>query len=76
MVELQSSGTVIPGELFALALILPADVSPDEMELLCAYKASLDLDTMHMHEAMKQQNAPQFREAMQKEVDDQGHKSH
>jgi len=36
-----------------------------------AFKATSDPDTMYMHEAMKEPDADKFKEAMQKEVDDQ-----
>jgi Reverse transcriptase (RNA-dependent DNA polymerase) len=41
-----------------------------------AYKATSNPDTMYYHEAMKESDAPQFREAMKKEVDDHTAKMH
>jgi len=35
------------------------------------FKATADPDTMYLHPAMKEPDWEQFREAMQKEVDDQ-----
>jgi hypothetical protein len=41
-----------------------------------AFKATSNPDTMYYHEAMKEPDAPQFREAMNKEVDDHTAKMH
>ena len=35
-----------------------------------AYKATSDLDTSYLHESMKTHDWPQFRQVMQKEIDD------
>ena len=37
---------------------------------LYAYKASTDPDTLYLHEAMKAEDLPNFRAAIQKEIDD------
>ena len=41
-----------------------------------AFKSSSDPDTMYYHEAMKQTDAPKFRQAMTKEVDAHTEKMH
>jgi hypothetical protein len=37
---------------------------------LLAMRATSDPDTMYLHQAMKEDDWPKFKEAMQKEVDD------
>ena len=38
---------------------------------MLAYKATSDPDTMYHHQAMKQPDWPQFRQAMRQEMDNQ-----
>jgi hypothetical protein len=40
------------------------------------FKATSDLDTLYMHEAMKAPDADQFKEAMRREVKEHTHKGH
>jgi len=61
----------VPGEIFCYKAMFPAYAGEDEMDPLQVYKATADPDTMYMHQAMKQPDAAKFKEAMQKEWDDQ-----
>jgi hypothetical protein len=63
-----TTGTVA-SELFCLETLFP-DYSGHSNPLL-AYKASSDPDTMYLHQAMKETDAPHFMYAMAKEVQDQ-----
>ena len=51
--------------------MFPAYAGQPEEHPLQVFKATADLDTMYMHEALKQQDANEFQKAMQKEWDDQ-----
>ena len=51
----------------------PRELNPHPV---IAFKTNSDPDTMYLHEAMKAPDAPQFREAMQKEVDDHTSRGH
>jgi hypothetical protein len=73
-VEISAAATRIPGEIFTMAAMFPHNDSEGEandFNPLYAYKATTDPDTMYMHQAMKQPDREKFREAMQKEMDDQ-----
>ena len=67
---LVSADTKVPGEIFTYATLYPMDQSSTQ-DPQYAYKASTDPDTMYMHQAMREPNAAKFKEAMQKEMDDQ-----
>ena len=58
----------VQGELFCLEALYPSAPPLDE---IYAYKAAADPDTMYHHQAMKEPDADKFKDAMQKEVDDQ-----
>jgi hypothetical protein len=47
------------------------DASTDHRDPLLAFKASTDPDTMYMHEAMREPDSANFRQAMDKEMTDQ-----
>ena len=49
---------------------LQAPVAELNPHPVISFKANADPDTMYYHEAMRAPDAKQFREAMQKEVDD------
>ncbi len=68
--EMKSADTPIQGEIFCYAALYPKDESTNANPIQ-AYKATTDPDTMCMHEAMREPDADRFREAMQKEMDDQ-----
>jgi hypothetical protein len=61
----------IEGELFSFQALFPNYAGYPEKDPLQVYKATSDPDTMYHHEAMRQPDAKEFREAMQKEWDDQ-----
>jgi hypothetical protein len=64
----------VEGEIYCLQALFPDAIdAPQEGEHhpLTAYKATSDPDTMYMHEAMQEPDAPKFIEAMVKEVKDQ-----
>lgn len=63
--------TPIEGELFCLESLYPQRVAVenDERQLL-AYKATIDPDTMYLHEAMRESDWEEFRKAMQDEIND------
>jgi hypothetical protein len=71
IVECTSGSTTgtVAGELFCLEALFP-DYSGHSDPLL-AYKANSDPDTMYLHQAMKETDAPQFMDAMAKEARDQ-----
>ena len=58
-------------EIFALITMFDKDVIEYHEGPLMIYKATSDPDTMYHHEAMRQQDADMFREAMAKEWNDQ-----
>ena len=58
----------IPFELFSMQAMFPEPTEPND---IIAMKASNDPDTMYYHQAMKQPDAKEFKEAMIKEVQDQ-----
>jgi hypothetical protein len=59
----------IEGEIFCLEAMFP-DAHTDQANPVLAFKATADPDTMYMHEAMRQPDRQQFKEAMVKEVSD------
>ena len=62
----------VEGEICCLAAMCPSgDPETSNNNPLLAFKASTDPDTMHMHEAMKQDDKKEFVKAMLKEVTDQ-----
>ena len=62
----------VEGKIFCLSAMFPKGESPDlEENLLLAFKANADPDTMYMHEALKEPDRAQFIKAMLKEVSDQ-----
>jgi hypothetical protein len=61
----------IEGELLAFQAIFPAYAGFPEQNPILAYKTTADPDTMYHHQAMRQPDAKEFRQAMQKEWDDQ-----
>jgi ABC-type amino acid transport substrate-binding protein len=60
-----------PIELLSLQAMFPGETSTLWDHPLLAYAASSDPDTLYYHEAMKAEDAPEFRKAMQEEVDGQ-----
>jgi hypothetical protein len=66
-----SSTRQIEGELFCLEALFPEDsIYEYNEDPLLAYKATVDPDTMYLHQARKQNDWEEFREAMRKEIDD------
>jgi hypothetical protein len=66
--------TRIPGEIFTMQAMFPRNDSEGEandFNPLYTYKAISDPDKMYMHQAMKQPERDKFKEAMQKEMDNQ-----
>ena len=61
--ELECQDT--PYELFSLESLFP---DPEEEHTLLAFKESADPDTMYMHEAMKEPDARELKEAMNDEM--------
>jgi len=61
----------IDGEIYVLEAMFPDYAGNKEMDPLQVFKATSDPDTMYLHQAMKQPDAPEFKKAMQKEWDDQ-----
>ena len=59
-----------PGEIYAFSTLFPMHEHSD-LDPITAYAASADPDTMYYHEAMREDDAPQFREACKKEFVDQ-----
>ena len=59
------------GEIFYLETIHPNWESFEERNMLLAMKASADPDTMYHHQAMREPDREKFKDAMQKEIDDQ-----
>ena len=59
------------GEIFCLSAMFPFDTEPFEDDPLMAMAASADPDTLYYHQAMKEEDSPKFREAMEKEIVDQ-----
>jgi hypothetical protein len=60
-----------PIELLSLQAMFPGEASTLWDHPLLAYAASSDPDTLYYHEAMKADDTPEFRKAMQEEVDGQ-----
>jgi hypothetical protein len=60
----------IGGELFSFQTMFPAYAGFPKEHPILAYKATSDPDTMYHHQAMRQPDAKEFREAMKKERDD------
>ena len=58
-------------EIFCLETLFPHDTTSRLEHPMLAYKATSDPDTMYHHQAMKQPDWPQFRQAMQQEMDNQ-----
>jgi hypothetical protein len=72
MVELsKATAGEIEGEIMCFSAMFPNYAGLPEQDPLMIYKASADPDTMYMHEALKQHDAPEFKKAMQKEWNDQ-----
>ena len=66
----------VPGELLCLEALFPDGASnynlmQMEDNPLMAYKATSDPDTMYHHEAMREPDKEEFKQAMIKEVKDQ-----
>ena len=61
----------VAGEIFVLQSLFPAYAGEHEMDPLYVFKAAADPDTMYMHEAQREKDWLKFKEAMQKEWDDQ-----
>lgn len=59
---------ITPHEMFSTYGLFPNELERDP---IMAFKASVDSDTMYLHQAMKEKDAPQFRKAMIKEVNAQ-----
>ena len=59
------------GELFCLSALYPFDCLPFEDDPLMAYGASNDPDVFYYHEAIREPDADDFKEAMIKEITDQ-----
>ena len=62
----------VRGEIFCYVKLYPDadDTSIMGQDPIYAYKASIDPDTLYLHEAMKAKDWQNFRIAMQKEIDD------
>ena len=61
----------VSGEIFRYTTqISDQNMLTDQRDTLYAYKSTIDPDTLYLHEAMKTIDWPQFRLAMQKEIDD------
>ena len=58
------------GEIFSFSTLFPLN-DEDDVDPIHAYAASVDPDTLYHHEAMREPDAPQFRDAMVKEFKDQ-----
>jgi hypothetical protein len=65
--EVKDASGEIEGEMVCLLATHP----DEDKNPLLACKASVDPDTMHVHEAMKEPNRKEFIKAMQKEVSSQ-----
>jgi hypothetical protein len=61
----------IEGEIYCLQAMFPNYAGLPEDDPLKIFKATSDPDTMYHHEAMKEPDAEKFKQAMQKEWDDQ-----
>ena len=59
------------GEIYAFSTLFPIDDVDHNQDPIFAYAASADPDTLYHHQAMKEPDAPLFREAMTKEFIDQ-----
>ena len=55
---------------------LAGSIDNDEPNMLMAYKATTDPDTMYYHEAMRAPDKKEFQQAMQKEVDGHSNNGH
>jgi hypothetical protein len=68
-IKSSSNNQAVPGEIFCLSTMFPKDdASTDQtQDPLLAFKAS----TAPMHEAMKEPDSANFRQAMDKEMTDQ-----
>ena len=61
----------VSGETFSYTTqTFDQNILTDQRDPLYAYKSTIDPDTLYLHEAMKSIDCPQFRLAMQKEIDD------
>ena len=60
----------IPGKVLCFQS-LDEEARVDVQHVLQVYKATADPDTMYLHEAMREEDWHQFREAMAKEIEDQ-----
>ena len=61
----------IKGEMFCYEALCPEVEYIGNLHPIMAYNASTDLDTMYMHQAMKQHDKDDFVNAMLKEIKDQ-----
>ena len=68
---LPQSNDEIEGETFSLKGPFPESNNKAERFDILAHKASVDPDTMYLHQAMKEPDRKEFLKAMQKEWDDQ-----
>jgi len=60
----------VPGEIFTFQALYPQDDTHIATPLQ-AFKATADPDTLYLHEAMREQDWPEFQAAMQLEIDQQ-----
>ena len=67
---------VIKAEVLDSTLYLEEDILSELDELIKAFKASSDPDTLYYHEAMNEPDADKFRKAMVKEVQDHTKQKH
>jgi Reverse transcriptase (RNA-dependent DNA polymerase) len=65
----KQDGNQVEGELFCQGSMFPE--GKDENDVLYVFKTSTDPDTMYLHQAMKEPDKEQFKDAMIKEVEDQ-----
>ena len=70
--EICAHTSEIPGEIFCLQAMFPEEPEPLNpnplLDYIKCYKAHADPDTMYLHEAMKEPDREDFRNAMIKEV--------
>ena len=69
--QVQASTEPIPGELFYIKTIFNTYNNFNDINLLLAFKATADLDTLYYHQAMRQPDRDDFKAAMNKEIKDQ-----
>ena len=73
MAELKdaTTKTEIEGKLFCFKALCPTYTGEGKQDQLQIYKATADPDTMYHHQAMQENDAKHFKQAMQKEWDNQ-----